>query len=406
MPPTTSSPAAAGTPRSRGAGLALMGVLVAAAAVFVALVVAVLARASNAADLIGGLFAAAFTSLLFAGLGAWALLTLLRPPRDDQVDGAKAEELAALLGDTLRELEIVRTETARRISARAALGVPAGVALGLAAWIAGLFGDDPSDIVDLLTLTFGGGAVGYFWAAHKLSEAYRRRYKAKVLPALAAQFGALSYRPAISPDLAALRRQRIFREFDAATAEDEIHGTYRGVPVRIVELKLTVGSGKNRRTVFDGLVTELELPRGLSGTTAVIADGGAFGNLVDRMRSSGAERVRLEDPAFEAQYEVYGTDQISARALLTPAFMERFMALSGLPGFVRPLALAEDNRLTVVMSKAAGGDLFEPPDYRKSAASRQALVELHDDVAAVLRLADALIELDHLTSSAARDVAS
>lgn len=402
MPASTSSGAAAGQGRG-GARLALVGVQAAAAAVFVAMAFAAVIRPSGVWETIGGLFLAAVTALLFGGVGAWAVLALLRPPREEPFDKAKAAELAALLGDTLDELEAVRADTERRIATRAGLAVPAGVTLGLAMWIFGQFGEDPSDIGDLLALTFGGGGAGYFWASHKLSEAYRRRYKARVLPALAAQFGALGYRAAIPPDLGQLRRQRIFREFDAALAEDEIHGTYRGLPIRIVELRLTIRSGKNRRTVFDGLVTELELPRGLSGTTAVIADAGAFGNLVDRMRGSGAERVRLEDPEFEAQYEVYGADQIAARALLTPAFMTRFMALGALPGFVRPLALAEDNRLIVVMSKAAAGDLFEPPSYRRPAASRQALVDLHEDVAAVLRLADALIDLDHLTSSAARD---
>lgn len=162
----------------------------------------------------------------------------------------------------------------------------------------------------------------------------------------------------------------------------------------IVELKLTKGSGKNERTVFHGLTAAVTLPRGLSGTTVVVPDRGMFGNLAERLRGGPCEPVRLEDPAFEKAYEVYGSDQVSARALLTPAFMERFMALAGSGHFGAPAALVQDNRLLMALEARAGRDLFEPPSYRKPAAGREALIQLHDDIATVLKAADAVIDLD------------
>src|SRR5436189_219873 len=38
-------------------------------------------------------------------------------------------------------------------------------------------------------------------------------------------------------------------------------------------------------------------------------------------------RRRLEDPVFEKAFEVYGTDQIESRFILTPDFMERLLGL-------------------------------------------------------------------------------
>jgi hypothetical protein len=160
----------------------------------------------------------------------------------------------------------------------------------------------------------------------------------------------------------------------------------------MVELRLDRDNDKSTTTIFDGLLARVTLPRSLRGTTIVLADGGALGSLRDLLRREGT-RVRLEDPAFEQRYQVFGTDQVAARALLTPAFMERFMALGARTGFREPLALAEDNCLTILLPKADATDLFEPPSYDRPAASRAALTRLHDNIAAVLEIADAVLDL-------------
>ena len=90
--------------------------------------------------------------------------------------------------------------------------------------------------------------------------------------------------------------------------------------------------------------------------------------------------MQLDDVTFEQRYDVYSTDQIEARALLTPAFMERFMSLAESSGFSLPGAMAEGNTLIVALPKRMGaGDLFEPPPYWKPAGG-DALVRLQDDI--------------------------
>jgi hypothetical protein len=392
----TSRPSSPREGRPAIARLGLMAVLGTAVVIFVVTAVASFKRSPDLGGLLGGLFGGFFVALLFAGVGAWAMMWLMREPQTEPADPAAGSELATALASTLADLEAIRAEVVRKVRARATWMAPLGVAAAVALWCVGQFGDDePPDVFDLLMMAGAGGFGGYVLAASKLGSEYRRKYKDQVLPKLAARFDpALGYRQPMGLDLERLRRHRIFREFDAATADDEVVGAYRGLPLSIVELQLTHGSGDDRRTVFDGLLTEVTLPRGLRGVTAVIADSGMFGNLRDRFQSAGCERVRLEDPRFEKAYEVYGSDQIGARALLTPAFIERFMALE-LHGFGRSMALAEDNRLMLVMPKTGGKDLFEPPSFSQPAGSRKALVELSDDIAAVLKVADAVIDLDH-----------
>jgi hypothetical protein len=379
-------------PARTGGGGALAGVLLLALVAWAAVLFGSVQRQPGWEGWLSGVFGGGFLALLIAGGGAWAVMIfVLRPARR-----AAAHEPYQATGDLaaiLAELEGVRRRTVRQINAGAAWRIPLCVAAAVGLWLASQSGDDPADGGDLLAFLAAAAFAGYLWAAWKLSEAYRRLYKERVLPSIAASFGPLAWRPA-RPPLDTFRRHRLFPDWDDASAEDEIHGEYRGLPLSIVELKLTHGSGKNRRTVFSGLTCEVALPRGLSGITVVVPDRGLFGNLAERLRGGPCEPVRLEDPNFEKAYEVYGSDQISARALLTPAFMERFMALAASGRFGAPAALVQDNRLIMALASATGRDLFEPPSYSQPAAARDALTQLHADIEAVLRAADAVIDLD------------
>jgi hypothetical protein len=391
--PTPPAPGERGRRKLAGGVFIAFGVL--ALLAWIGIIVASIRKTPGIEGVLGGIFGGLFIALLVAVAGAWLAMRVAFPPSPKVIDPAEGVDLEASLRDVLDELEKSRLETIGQINQRAAWRVPLCVAGGLGVWIMGQFTDDPGDLFDLAAMLIVPGLMGYVWASLDLSNKYGRLYKSHVLPRLAASFGDLSYRHAVAPDMARLKAENLFREDADASADDEIFGTYRGLPLNIVELKLERGSGKDRSTVFDGLLVEIELHRDTHAVTAVVSDEGAFGNFRDRMKANGRQRVRLEDPVFEKVYEVYGDDQIAARALLNPAFMERLLALGERPDFGRPLALCSGRRLTFAMPKRLGRNLFEPPSFQKPAASREALVQLRNDIAAVLSAADAVIDLDH-----------
>ena len=379
---------AAGLARSVLVGAGMLGI-VAGLGVAVASIV----RDPGIGGILGGVFGGFVVALATMGAGAWMAMSVMRKPVVP--DAAGGEAIEAELKDVLAELESTRLEIVEKINRRALWRVPLCAAGGVAVLIESHFSDDPHDFVEMIALIVVPGFAGYIWASLDLSSSYARLYKEKVLPRLASSFGALSYRAAILPDIARLKAEYIFRKFDASDADDEIFGTYRSLPISIVELKLTHGSGDNKQTTFDGLLVTLDLPRDTDAVTAVVADAGALGNFVDRQKGQHRERVRLEDPVFEKVYEVYGTDQVASRALLNPAFMERLLALGALSDFDRPQVLCDGRVLQIAMPKRVGKNLFEPPSFSKPAATRAALVQLKRDIACVLAAADAVIDLDH-----------
>jgi hypothetical protein len=400
------APEAAPPVPRKAAKAALLAAVALAVLIFVSIVIASVRRAHDIGGILTGVFTGLFTALLFAAVAAWGLIWLVTPKAADApLDMAKASELERLLAPTLAGLETARTDIVQKVHMRMVTRLPLGVAAGVGLWVFSQVGRNPGTLFNLLELMAFGGAIGWYWASRQLSEQYRRLYKQRVLPQLAAQFGSLSYRTAIAPDMTLLRAQHVFREFDRVICEDEIFGVYRGMALNIVELKLTHGAGKETRVEFNGLMTQVELPRNLSGVTAVVADNRMLGNLEDRFASQGRAVVRVEDPVFEKIYKVYGTDQVAARALLTPAFMERFLTLGERAGYMRPLALAQGNRLMIALPTLGGVNLFEPPSYSQPAASRKVLLSLYGDIQAVLRAADTVIDLDQFSRTASAEPA-
>lgn len=290
----------------------------------------------------------------------------------------------------LTELESLRKNTLHAIDFRAAWMVPLGLIAGL---ILGPIFQNDYPVLGAIGWAAIGATAGWGTAFTSLNNKYRRAYKDSIIPHLAACFGTLDYRPAVEPDLKRLAKLGLIPGFGKKVVEDEILGAYRGIPVNIVEAKLETG-GKNSSVVFNGLLAELAFPGRFAGTTIVAKDGGVVGNTIRNfVQESRMERVRLEDPDFESRYQVYSSDQIGARALLTPAVMQRLMELERQTQGDPPRLLAEYGTLRVALSKGKADNLFEPPSIASPVSGSDMLVELSSDIGSVLELVDAVLEL-------------
>ena len=221
-----------------------------------------------------------------------------------------------------------------------------------------------------------------------------------MLPHLAARFGALTYRQGSAQDVHKLQTYRILDGFDTVNAEDEIAGTYRGLSIRIVELRLHAGSGNDRKNVFDGLLVDLVLPRSLTGTTAVIADAGPVGKPRGAMalRQVAARAARGSDLRGALRGVRHRSDRGPSAA--HAGLHATLHGSRGALGFCPPRCLGRGQPPRDRLAKAKPVDLFEPPVYWKPAGGK-ALVALSQDIEAVLKMADAVIDLDFWASGRA-----
>ena len=200
---------------------------------------------------------------------------------------------------------------------------------------------------------------------------YKSDVKAKIFPDIISFLGDFSYSPTCKGRVSNLRSTGLVPSFDQEQSEDEIRGLYKGVEIDFfeTELKRKSRDSKGRTTyttVFDGIFISFSFPKQFNGKTVIYKDMGRIGNWF-KDAFSDLEQVALEDPQFESIFEVYSNDQIEARYLLTPSFMERLKALvDNFEGRKLECCFFE-NMLVIKMSVRENlfepGSIFEPEDF-------------------------------------------
>jgi hypothetical protein len=201
--------------------------------------------------------------------------------------------------------------------------------------------------------------LGYF--AYRPLAALQEAAKVRTMTSLC-RFLGLDYH--LKPNAVSLTR---LKELDLIPShherklEDQIIGDVKGVDFNLFEAKLVRKSrdskGRTRRTtVFRGLLCEFDFHKNFTGTTIITKDHSKFGNFFAKFGKIG-ESIKLEDPEFEKIFEVYGTDQVESRYLLTPGFMERIRDLTAAVGNGNLQLAFDHGRLLLAIKK--GEDSFE-----------------------------------------------
>jgi hypothetical protein len=117
------------------------------------------------------------------------------------------------------------------------------------------------------------------------------------------------------------------RNYDRFSVEDHIQATAHGANFVLHEAHLEerrqTKNGERWDTIFRGQLLVIDFDKSFLGKTVVLRDKGMF----NRKAKGEMKRVGLVDPIFEKIFEAYGTDQVEARYLLTPDFMQRLVDL-------------------------------------------------------------------------------
>jgi hypothetical protein len=168
----------------------------------------------------------------------------------------------------------------------------------------------------MIFTVIAAAVVGYLPLA-----AVAKRAKVGVLEALCGPLG-ISYSadgsdPASFPTYRSLHLLPVYSD---KAFQDFFEGRRGQVSFALCEASLHEGSGKNRHLVFQGQLFRLVTPRNLGSQTVVLRNSG----WMNRFECpSGLKPVGLEDPNFNKAFCVFGSDQVEAREILTPTFMQR-----------------------------------------------------------------------------------
>ena len=216
--------------------------------------------------------------------------------------------------------ELVKAEQARQGAVRIFLAglVLAAALVGVEVWLTGVITEGRSSIPNtwvLIVTVFVVPFLAYIPLAGVGAKA-----KLAVIQALCDPIGVTYALRAKELDgYAAFLSLNLLPKNSRTTFEDIFTGERAGTKFTLCNATLIQGSGKNQRTVFQGQVFHLTTPRRLLGTTVVLRNSGWL-NMFEKPK--GLDSVGLEDPVFNKAFVVFGSDQVEAREILTPVFMQ------------------------------------------------------------------------------------
>ncbi|MBH5322854.1 DUF3137 domain-containing protein [Aurantiacibacter sediminis] len=239
--------------------------------------------------------------------------------------------LAGELGQWLEEQKAVREEAKKKTWNRRFIALAIVLPFLVFIWIT--FRPDAGIMI---WATFLLGGIGIAWAQAPVFKAIKD-VKVGINDAIADTLG-LAYshdcKPGMPVELA--KACKLLPRHNRSHFEDEWSGDIGGIPFMLQEAKLQErrGSGKNRRwvTVFQGVVMSIGYKRRFHGTTLLVRDNAHrtfFGGKRDSIKIAGMELdyADMTHPDFEDRFDIYTTDQVEARHLIDPLYVERLIAL-------------------------------------------------------------------------------
>lgn len=231
-----------------------------------------------------------------------------------------------------------------------------------------------------------------FWQGFSFySKFFEKNIKKQIMPILCKCFDNLQWIENPVVDHSLFQASRIIREhYNEVHVDDVFVGTHKDVSIQIseveyIEIKITRGrDGKierKKRTIFDGVITTLEMNKNFSSHTLVTSDS--------LFKSSGGFNLKhttLEDVLFEKKFDVYTNDEVEARYLLTTSFMERLTDLKKSYGSTAISCAFYQNKLIIAMDLKR--DMFKLGSIFKETTDERMFMQLYREIEALLRLID------------------
>ena len=246
-------------------------------------------------------------------------------------------------------------------------------------------------VVAIIVAIIGFGVVG--WGNMGISK-LAGEAKSLIVEPIARQLNlAFTAAPGTCESIHRHKEVGVVPGWDRSKYEDLLTGKRGVVDFELFEAHLeerrttTDSKGRTRTTwvtVFRGQCLRFDFHKTFYGRTLVTRDAGMFNRFGG---GKGMQRAALEDPRFEKIFEVYTTDQVESRYLLTPDLMQKLVDLEDtFKGGKLKTAFDGGEMLITVQ----GGNLFEPGSMFKPLDSADRVHELLNDFAAVFGLIDAV----------------
>jgi hypothetical protein len=222
-------------------------------------------------------------------------------------------------------------------------------------------------------------------------DAVAKATKAQALQIIADAIGCSYSLTTFAPDgIELFKEMSLLPGYDRAEWNDRFAGVHHGCAFAFfdghLEEKVQTKNGTSWKTVFRGQLICIDFPKKFLGTTVVRRDAGFF-NFLQR-KFTNLQHVSLPDSRLEKAFEVYASDQVEARYLIHPVFMERLLDMEAHFKGERLRCAFFKGKLLIAIE---GGDKFEIGSMFRTLLNEDRVRGVLKDLAEIMKVIEAVL---------------
>jgi LPXTG-motif cell wall-anchored protein len=193
-------------------------------------------------------------------------------------------------------------------------------------------GEFPIPIFIIIGVTIIASGGIYLYKRSKLIKAYKDEVIAEIIQSIDDSF---QYNRKGRISEVEFKESQLFQRPDRYNGEDYITGKLDKTDFKFSEIHAEYQTQDSEGdtsygTIFKGLFMIADFHKAFLGHTVVLPDRtgeGWFGRMVKSSKKQGKQVAKMENPDFEKEFDVYTTDQVEARYILSMSMLENIMHL-------------------------------------------------------------------------------
>ena len=208
-----------------------------------------------------------------------------------------------------------------------------------------------------------------------------KKIKQAVMPAFCKCLGDFRWSSNFKTDLRLMANIGIIPAwYDALVINNDfLKGKYKDIPIEIRNINCCYKAG----SFFQGIITTIEMNKNFEGLTLVTNDA-----LIKQSPLMNVKHTELEDSNFEKIFDVYTEDEVEARYLLTPSFMERIVKVKKTFMAAKVSCAFYMNKLFI--SIHTGRDMFSLESLENPADDYRLFLQMFREISSIIELIDQL----------------
>ena len=168
----------------------------------------------------------------------------------------------------------------------------------------------------------------------------------------------------------------VIPNFKSEYYDDVFQGYYKDVTIDIVE-----ASYSDKGNVFKGVIVKLDMNKHFTGHTVIKPSG-----LMHTSPSEELHRTELEDVEFNKKFDVFTNDEVDARYLITPSFMERLKNMK--TAFLASSVSCAFYGNLLIIALPTNKDLFSICSLDKPIDDSKQYFQMYEEIVSIIKLID------------------